>query len=143
MSTFLAGTRVRLRAADVERDLELFAGWYNDPATRTQLLTPQFAVSASEERRWFGSPSDRSRFSFVIELGHGIAIGNVGLHSVDWINRVAHTVTVIGEVKCRGQGFGSEARRLVIDWAFAELDLVKLSSWCLSENAAMTSMNRR
>jgi RimJ/RimL family protein N-acetyltransferase len=53
-------------------------------------------------------------------------VGNTGLHSIDHRNRAAEFGIIIGEADCRGKGYGTEAARLMLDYAFAALGLANV-----------------
>jgi diamine N-acetyltransferase len=50
-------------------------------------------------------------------------IGSLGLHQIDHYNRTALFGILIGEKDCWGKGYGTEATRLVLDYAFSGLGL--------------------
>lgn len=53
-------------------------------------------------------------------------IGQVGLHHIDWKNRIAVVGIVIGKKDLFGKGIGSEAMELLQYFAFNKLNLNKL-----------------
>ena len=53
-------------------------------------------------------------------------IGTVGLAEIEWPNRVAWLGIGIGNPDDWGKGYGTEATKLIIDYAFKELNLIKL-----------------
>lgn len=53
-------------------------------------------------------------------------IGRTGLHGIDFRNRTATFSISIDEPTCRGRGYGSEATRLMLDYAFTALGLHSL-----------------
>lgn len=65
----------------------------------------------------------------------GRLIGEVGLQRIDWKNRLAHYAIIIGEPDARGRGYGAEATRLALGYAFGDLGLHRLDALCLAENA--------
>lgn len=52
----------------------------------------------------------------------------MGLHEINWINRNAVTGTLIGEKEHRGKGYGTDAKMLLLDFAFNALGLHKVCS---------------
>lgn len=121
----ILGQRVRLRA--IERsDIPTFVRWFNDPEVRQYLLmyTP---MSAAQEERWFESHLNaRDDYLYAIEAHVGeqwVHIGNVGLHKLDWKNRNAELGIVLGEKSYWGQGYGTDAVRTLLRFAFQELNL--------------------
>jgi len=119
------GDRVRLRAIERE-DIPRFVRWFNDPEVR-RYLTAYEPMSRVKEERWFeGYLSRRDDIILAIEAREGdewVHIGNVGLHRIDWKNRVAKLGIVIGERGYWGRGYGTDAVRTMLRYAFLELGL--------------------
>lgn len=119
------GDRVRLRA--IERaDIPTFVRWFNDPEVRQYILL--FApMSTAQEERWFESLQDRKDdMVFAIEARVGDAwvhIGNTGLHRIDWKERLAVFGIVLGEKDYWGKGYGTDATRAMLGFAFKTLNL--------------------
>ena len=121
----LLGERVRLRAIERE-DIPTFVRWFNDPEIRRYLLMYE-PMSRVKEERWFESRVEaRDEFLLAIEAQVGddwIHIGNVGLHRIDWKNRTAVFGIALGEKAYWGQGYGTDATRTMLRFAFDELNL--------------------
>lgn len=121
----LFGERIRLRAIERE-DIPTFVRWFNDPEVRQYLLMYE-PMSHAKEERWFESRLDaRDDFLLAIEAQTGdawIHIGNAGLHRIDWKNRTAIFGIALGEKAYWGQGYGTDATRTMLRFAFGELNL--------------------
>ena len=121
----LIGERVRLRAPEQE-DIPTFLRWYNDPEVRQYLLM-YAPLSKADEERWFETQlAADDQYVFVVEVRESrewVPIGNCGLHKIDWKNRMAEFGISIGEKVYWGQGFGTEATRVMLRFAFGELNL--------------------
>lgn len=121
----LIGDRVRLRGIERE-DLPTFVRWFNDPEVRQYLIMYE-PMSMAKEERWFEEMLERKNdFVFAIEAQIGerwVLIGNVGLHRIDWKNRTAIFGIALGEKAYWGQGFGTDATRTMLRFAFEELNL--------------------
>jgi len=119
------GKLVRLRAIERE-DIPTFVRWFNDPEVRQYLLMYE-PMSKAKEERWFESYLERrDDLLLAIEARVGdewLHIGNVGLHKIDWKNRTAVLGIVLGEKAYWGQGFGTDATRTALAFAFGELNL--------------------
>lgn len=50
-------------------------------------------------------------------------VGFVALFGLEWGNRMAKMAIGIGDARFRGQGYGSEGMRLILNYAFWELNL--------------------
>lgn len=133
------GERVRLRA--IERsDIPTFVRWFNDPEVR-RYLTVQTPVSTAQEELWFEDILQRQQrredFIFVAEARVGdewVPIGNVGLHRINWKDRSAVFGIVLGEKAYWDQGYGTNATRTVLRFAFEELNLHRVELEVIDEN---------
>jgi RimJ/RimL family protein N-acetyltransferase len=72
----------------------------------------------------------------IIEKGNNISIGSVYVRNVDMIHKKAEFGIFIGKEKYRGSGFGIEATKLILRYAFEELSLNKVFLRVLSNNYA-------
>lgn len=55
-------------------------------------------------------------------------LGYVGLWDLDWVNRTAETESFLGLPEYRGKGYGTEAKHLLLEYAFDRLQLQRLYS---------------
>ncbi len=119
------GEKVRLRAIERE-DVPTFVRWFNDPEVRQYLLMFE-PMSAAKEEKWFeGMLQRQNDYLFAVEVPVGdswVHIGNVGLHGIDWKNRNATFGIALGEKAYWNQGYGTDATRTILRFAFAELNL--------------------
>lgn len=122
----IVGKQTRLRAIERE-DIPIFVRWLNDPEVR-QYLEMYLPMSVAEEEQWFEAylKDDTSRI-FGIETEEGRLIGNIGLHNLDWKNRKALLGIVIAEREYWGRGYGTDAVTTLLDFAFNEMNLHRVS----------------
>jgi UDP-4-amino-4,6-dideoxy-N-acetyl-beta-L-altrosamine N-acetyltransferase len=130
----LYGQATRLRRIERE-DIPTFVRWFSDPEVREFLLLNR-PISMAEEQQWFEEQL-RSRDSevFAIETTEGVHIGNIGLHDIDWLHRSAEMGIVIGEKQCWSQGYGSDATRVLLRFAFDEMNLHRVQLTVYEDNA--------
>ena len=118
----ILGERVALGPL-MREQIPLFARWGNDFAVaRTFGGTPQArTIEAVTARYDVGFGND---YNFTIyERGTWWPVGRTYLSDVDWRGRTAGFGILIGEADARGRGYGTEATRLVLDYAFTALGL--------------------
>lgn len=145
-NTFLIGKKTTLRPVALD-DVPLLTEWLNDPKTREYLLR-RFPLSAIDEKAYVekmsslsGTPSN---IMMVIESkDNGQAIGTMGLHNINWIDRNAVTGTVIGEEEYRGKGYASDAKMTLLQYAFESLGLHKIISHAFAENVKSIEYSKR
>jgi RimJ/RimL family protein N-acetyltransferase len=73
----------------------------------------------------------------------GELIGEVELTDIDHFNRTAETGSIIYLPEFRSQGFGSEAKHLLLEYAFDHLNLHLLTSFVWSFNARSQAALRK
>lgn len=137
---FLVGQRLVLRPIR-GMDVKYFVKWMNNPGTRKYLLR-RFPLTIQQEKEWVEKKSQLSghpvEIVFVIEIrGHvdgNKPIGVIGLHNINWIDRNAITSTVVGAENFRNRGYGTEAKLLLLKYAFDTLGLHKISSRAYAKN---------
>jgi RimJ/RimL family protein N-acetyltransferase len=129
------GKRVRLSAPS-EEDRHAFARWSTDPEYLRQLDTDPARPRAAE---YFSLPrrEDAGRaFEFRIRtLADDRLIGFAALFNLEWSNQSGMLAIGIGEPDFRGKGYGSDALRLVLGYAFRELNLHRVGLIVISYNA--------
>ena len=120
----LEGELVRLRAQEPE-DLERNLRWINDAEVRQFLLQARYPISRPEEEKWMEA-NRGSSFEYVrlaIETKEGQHIGNIGLGPASPEHRRAPLGIMIGEKDCWGRGYGTDAIRALLRFAFREMNL--------------------
>lgn len=126
------GTKVRLRPFERE-DLETYRRWINDPAIMT-LIDRFRPVSRCEHEAWYEQLVKRDdAVVFAIEtVERREYVGNVWLWNIEWHHGRAEVRIVMG--LRQGKGLGSEALRLIKEFAFERLKLLKLYAYVLDVN---------
>ncbi|RLC58485.1 MAG: N-acetyltransferase [Chloroflexi bacterium] len=122
--TRLEGELVLLRPR-VDDDLALFARWHGNPDVRHWLHMSEIPNQSLEleRQRWQIARNDPTRVSFVIETLDGVPIGNIVLVGIDAAHRRAELGIAIGEKEHWGRGYGTDAIRVVLRFAFEVLNL--------------------
>ena len=140
MSTFtplFSGALVRLAAPQPE-DKEIFARWSRDDEYLRNLDDDPARPAAEGNFASFDTPatSPDSFYFHIRTLEEERLIGFVVLHSIKWSNQSALLAIGIGESACRGRGYGQDALRLILNYAFDELNLYRVGLTVMAYNAA-------
>ena len=117
------GSRVRLSPL-LQKDSATLFRWIND----RELVTLQAGfrpVHGLKHAAWMKDIVNRSDVAiFAIRLKRGDRlIGVCQLFSISPVHRSAELQIRIGEARARGRGYGTEAVRLLVDFAFRDLNL--------------------
>lgn len=121
----IKGKKVNLRALEKE-DIQKTIKWINDPEV-TKYLSIVFPISLAEEEKWFEYYLKRKDDRiFAIETKDGTHIGNIGLHKIDWLNRKVMLGILIGEKEYWNKGYGTDAVKTAVKFAFEEMNIHKV-----------------
>lgn len=132
---FRKGELVYLRPFN-KADVPALQVWMNDQDV-TQYLMNVFPITESDENEWVEKQGkDRNNVVLAIVTVEGDKlIGSIGLHAISWTSRTATTGTFIGDKECRGKGYGTEAKMLLLECAFNTFDLYAVLSRVMAHNA--------
>ncbi|NLN14306.1 MAG: GNAT family N-acetyltransferase [Tissierellia bacterium] len=131
----LEGERIILREYRRE-DYPHIRRWVNDYEI-TQYLSNIFLYPHTEvdTEKFLNQMLEGKTRGFVIaHKDTEEYIGQLDLVNIDWPNRVGHIGIVIGSKEDLGKGYGTEAIKLIQDFAFNKLNLNKLELNVLSFN---------
>jgi RimJ/RimL family protein N-acetyltransferase len=134
----VAGDRVYLSHFD-RTDAPRMARWLSDLEVTTHLGAIGQVFGLEDEEEWIERVRrDRYNptFSIVLREGRQI-IGSLGLKGVDAKRGTAELGICIGEKSAWGRGYGAEAIRLLVDYAFTLLNLqsIYLKYWAFNPRA--------
>jgi len=140
---FLKGKKVNLRPY-AKTDIPIMTRWVNDPDIM-EFGFPPYPQTERQEEEWFNKVgSDDNKISLAIETKEGTLIGSISLGEIEWKrNRTAITGALIGEKEYRGKGYGTDAKMLLLDYAFNRLNLRKICSNVLASNKRSWRYNLR
>lgn len=98
-----------------DRDTQRLSGFPDPPGERSLEGTRGWLerARASEDPRWWT----------LVEVSTGRAIGHVNLRDIDRHHGTAEMGITIGEKDARGRGYGTEAVKLLLAYAFEEAGL--------------------
>ena len=127
------GERIRLRALE-RSDIPDLVRWLNDPAVTDNLLL-YLPISHSMEERWFESMLDKEiDHGLGIETLEGRLIGVIGLHKIDWREREAELGIFIGQKEYWNRGYGTDAVRTMLRFAFRQMNLHRVTLCVCAHN---------
>ena len=124
----IAHGQVYLRPAERE-DVPLFVRWLGDART-TRNLSMVSPLSIAMEEAWFDRAVEsqgKDAYHFVVcLLSDDRPIGTCGLFELDLRNGSAGLGISIGDPADTGHGYGSDAMRSLVGWAFDMLRLERV-----------------
>ena len=136
----LKGNRIKL-VAPRKAFIPTFTQWLNDQDL-LQYLIMYKPMTLEAEEKWYESMINRDDEIFfsimkIADKDHPDAkaqlIGNLSIR-IDAKNRVGNIGIMIGEKSVWGQGYGTEALKLLIEYAFNNLNLQRVELEVFSSN---------
>jgi [ribosomal protein S5]-alanine N-acetyltransferase len=133
----LDGDSYSLRTMSVEDASERYVAWLNDPLV-TRHLETRFQVHSKEDvRRYIKGFDNVGKYLFGIHaLADGEHIGTCTLNKIDLNHGTAHYGIMVGDRDYWGRGVVMEAVPLLLDFAFDELELRKITAGTYANNIA-------
>ncbi len=140
---FLCGERVDLRPL-TEEDIDILKKGYNDPGVRDAMFM-YFPLTTEQTQKKIEKMADNEDAIqlMIVEKKTGNTVGHLALVRPDWVSRMMTFYIVILDPSARGRGLGSEATRLVTDYAFNMLNLNRLQLHVNAENAPAKAVYRK
>ena len=141
----MLGQRVYLRALEPE-DAEQIARWSrqetetffdNGRQIRNPITFAHFSKKGYED-----DPPEHVEFAVVLRDGDEL-IGEVGLYDISWVHRTAETGSYLYRPDRRSGGLGSEAKHLLLDYAFNRINLHMVRSFVWSPNTRSAAALRK
>ncbi|WP_375487288.1 GNAT family N-acetyltransferase [uncultured Jatrophihabitans sp.] len=126
--SLLVGDRVRLRGVR-DDDLTELARWEMDPMTLATLsnwvVPPSEAAAKEQVAKWCANVEQDVGFAIETLDPTPVLVGSLHLRGVRTKDRSATLGIALGREHI-GHGYGSDATRLLVDYAFREMGLHRL-----------------
>ena len=126
--SILVGERVRLRGVQ-DDDLPTLAKWEMDPgrmATLSNWVAPPSEAAAKERiARWSANEKDNLGFAIEALDDPPVLVGNIGLWGARPKDRCATLGIALGR-EYIGRGYGTDAMRVIVGYAFREMGLHRI-----------------
>ena len=126
-------------------DAEAICGLKNNEKAAYLLGGVHHTYTLDDIKNWIafhnGNPDEKL---FVIEdIIERRLIGHVGLYKIDRIAQKTEYGILIADDDYRGKGYGTKSTNIMVDYAFEELGLHKVTAEVLSENTASIAMFKK
>ena len=131
----LTGHLTRLTAINADTDADIIARWSHDSQfwrlVHTEPALP--VLSKHVKQKLEDRPVDLQGFAIRTRLDDRL-IGSIGLYTIFWRHCEAFMGIHIGEREYWGKGYGTDALRVLLRYAFDELNLYRVSLSVLEGN---------
>ena len=141
------GRDIRFGPIDYEKDPEIESKWTHDSAfMRMYEINPARPLSAAIVKKQYEKlekqvEEDKNLYHFMIRAKEDDRlIGKAVIQWVEWTNGNAWVHLGIGSADDQRKGYGSQALSMLVRFAFAELNLFRLSARVPEYNEAAISL---
>jgi len=127
ITSFINGENVDLLPL-VEKNFILYTKWENLPEVR-RLSRNVYPLTKEDYKKMVSSPTNGTKRLIPFEIWHKVdqkPIGTCEVSEINWINRHAYLGILIGEQDYWNQNICTEVVKLLIQYAFEEINLKKL-----------------
>jgi RimJ/RimL family protein N-acetyltransferase len=141
---------IRFGPIDHEKDPEIEARWtHNSDFMRMMDTSPARTLSAAMVKKQYEKlekqmEEDKNFYYFTIrarEDDH--LIGRAIIQWIEWANGGGFIRLGIGEAQDRGKGYGTQALRMLLRFAFAELNLFRVTALVPEYNQAAVALLKK
>src|SRR5690625_3584170 len=139
----LSNEQVYLRLME-EKDVPYKVKWINNHEFR-HTLNFDYPLSEISTKKWLHNVAGNStRKDFIVcDIESDKPIGYGGLIGIDYKNGKAESYMGIGDQSYQGKGIGYEIRKILLDYAFTELNMNKIYAYVWKENSPMITLNEK
>ena len=139
------GNRIYLRALEPD-DYLTSVNWRNDDEILNMVGGPKYFVSSENEKEWVRNAILNNKDKIVLAIcltSNDKYIGNIMLQNVDWVNRSGHVPVLIGDKSEWNKGYATEARMLMLKFAFYERGLERIFAEVIEGNIGSVKMHEK
>src|SRR5215216_4228908 len=144
------GQDIRFGPIDHEKDPEIESKWTHDSEfMRLMELNPARPMSAAMIKKQYEKlekqvDEDKNLYHFMIRAkADDRLIGKAAVQWIEWTNGNGFLRLGIGAAEDRGKGYGTQALRMLLRFAFAELNLFRVSAIVPEYNRAAIALLKK
>ena len=141
----MTGERVKLTSIR-EADIDEIVTWDEDTEFMRNLLSgPAYPRPEVLQREWWSERlKKQDQYHFAIRLiEDDRIIGTFHIEEIEWTNQAGWFSIGLGGTGTRGQGYGAEALKLGLDFAFNSLNLHRLALGVFAFNEPAIRLYKR
>jgi len=141
----ITGHQVVLKKVTIEDANQEYLAWLNDPHVTKELETVSNPYTMEMLIAYVKGvlSSSNTQMFIVYDKATSIKIGTGKIHNISEKHGTCNLGLMIGDTNFWGKGYGQEAYRLLINFAFTELHIRKISEAANVTNAASIAMCKK
>ena len=139
----MCGEKIYLSPLNIE-DYEKYTKWINDSSVAKNINQLHNITTEDNEKKWIERAYQNYRYQFaIVEEKKNIPLGICGLELINNISKRYHIVCFIGDDDNRNKGYGTEAIKLTLKFAFEVLNAHTVFSTIYEFNEASLAVTKK
>ena len=130
----IIGKRIYLRKLTSKDASQEYCEWLNDPEVNRYLETRKATIQELKDYIKKKNHSKKCLFLGIFDKKKKKHIGNLKLEPIDTKKKRATFSIMIGDKNYWGAGYGTEATKLIVDYAFNNMNLEYVNLGVISKN---------
>lgn len=130
----IEGWRIYLKVLDEEKATQEYCDWLNDPEVNKYLETKEATIDELKQYIKDKNEDPNCLFLGIFLKENNKHIGNIKLEPIKFDDMRATMGILIGGKDYWGKGMGTEATKLLVDYAFNILGIREVNLGVISEN---------
>lgn len=139
-AVFLSGHDLSLNTID-KSDLDFLQELVNHPEVR-ETTSRSMPINRSQEEDYFNSHICDENTIHLLIVSDGDPVGTISLDPINWSSRRAEIGYCVSPVQ-QNKGYGTKATQLLVEYAFDELGLHKMTANVLEYNKSSIKLLER
>ena len=140
----LKGNRLDLIPFKEEFITEKYLYWLSDVEVTKYLVVSNYDQTKDTITKYIDRFNNSENYIFAIVIKEiNNHIGNITLQNINWVHKFATEGIMIGDKKYWKDGYGTEARSLLLEFAFNDLNLNRIVSSAFVDNVAGLKSNSK
>ncbi len=116
-------------------DADKYTEWMNDIDVAINLQMCHRILTLEDENEWLKRMNSEGEQVFaILDKANDTLIGSCGLHGIDYVNGISEFGIAIGDKRYWNKGYGTEATKLILDYAFNILNLKNVMLYVFAYN---------
>jgi len=132
----IEGQRIYLKPLSEKNATQEYCAWLNDPVVNKFLETRKTTIRDLKKYIQKQIEDPNSFFVGIFDKKIDRHIGNIKLEPIDWKRKKAVFGILIGDKNYWGKGIGTEATKLIVNYAFNQMGLQEIELGVIAENLA-------
>lgn len=139
----IKGKRIYLKTLNIKNATKEYCSWLNDPKVNRYLETRKTTIDEVKKYIKEKNKNPNCLFLGIFLKENNKHIGNIKLEPINFSLYNTTLGLLVGDKNYWGRGIGTEATKLLVNYAFQKLNLKEVNLVVISENIAALKVHEK